>query len=78
MRRLPLHQNSLEGVVYSDNPYPGIDPLTRERNRRRIRIFLSVVALGLLVSLSFTFLRPAIYGALIAIAIRTLLHLLIW
>ena len=58
---MPLQQDSLDGVVYSDNPYPGFDPLARERNRRRIRIFLSVVAISLVISLSYTFLRPAVY-----------------
>jgi uncharacterized protein involved in exopolysaccharide biosynthesis len=41
--------------------YPGHDYATGVRNRRRIRIFLSVVGLSLLISLSCTFIRPAIY-----------------
>ena len=61
MRRLPIHQNTLNEVVYPDNQYPGYDPFTRVRNRKRIGIFLSAVISSLLIGLSYTFLRPAVY-----------------
>jgi uncharacterized protein involved in exopolysaccharide biosynthesis len=61
MPRLPINQDPQAGVFYSENQYPGFDPFTRDRNRRRIRIFLSAVAISLLAGLSYTFLRPAIY-----------------
>ena len=61
MQRFPIHQDTLGGVVYPDNPYPGYDPHTRERNRKRIGIFLFGLIVSLLISLSYTFLRPAVY-----------------
>jgi succinoglycan biosynthesis transport protein ExoP len=61
MQRFPIHQDTLGGVVYPDNPYPGYDTHTRERNRKRIGIFLFGLIVSLLISLSYTFLRPAVY-----------------
>jgi capsular polysaccharide biosynthesis protein len=61
MPRLPIHRDSLGGVVYPDSQYSGFDPLTRARNRLRIRILLSAVIVSLMIALSYTFLRPAIY-----------------
>jgi succinoglycan biosynthesis transport protein ExoP len=61
MQRLPNDQVELGGIVYPDTPYPGYDPQTRERNRRRIGIFLIVVIVSLLIGFSYTFLRPAVY-----------------
>lgn len=61
MPRLPFQRESLDGVVYSDSQDPGFDPVALARNRKRIRIFLSTVVISLSISLSYTFLRPAIY-----------------
>ncbi|MDH3980377.1 MAG: hypothetical protein OEU91_07705, partial [Gammaproteobacteria bacterium] len=61
MPRLPFHRESLDGVVYPDSQGSGFDPVALARNRKRIRIFLSTVIISLSISLSYTFLRPAIY-----------------
>jgi len=61
MRRLPSYRDEQIGVVYSPGQYTDFDDADTTRNRRRIRIFLAVVATSLLISLSYTFLRPAIY-----------------
>jgi succinoglycan biosynthesis transport protein ExoP len=61
MRNLPSYRDEQLGVVYAPGQYPGMDETDSMRNRRRKRIFLSVVAISLLVSLAWTFLRPAIY-----------------
>ena len=61
MRRLPSYRDEQLGVVYAPGQYPGMDDADSIRNRRRKRIFLSVVAVSLLVSLAWTLLRPAIY-----------------
>jgi len=61
MPRFPPNSEPLVGVVYPDSQYPGFDPLTVSRNRRRIRIFLSALVVSLTITLSYTFLRPAIY-----------------
>ena len=61
MRRLPLYRDEQIDVVYSPGQYADFASTDTLRNRRRIRIFLSVVVISLLISLSYTFLRPAIY-----------------
>ena len=61
MRRLPSYSNEQVDVVYSPGQYADFDSAGTTRNRRRIRIFLSVLVISLLISLSFTWLRPAIY-----------------
>ena len=61
MRRLPSYRDEQIGVVYSPGQYADYDAADTLRNRRRIRIFLAVVATSLLISLSYTFLRPAIF-----------------
>ncbi|MDB4409859.1 tyrosine-type recombinase/integrase [Gammaproteobacteria bacterium] len=61
MRRLPSYRDEQLGVVYAPGQYPGMDDADSMRNRRRKRIFLSVFAVSLLVSLAWTLLRPAIY-----------------
>jgi len=61
MPLLPIHREAPGGVVYPDSQYPGFDPVTVARNRRRTRIFLSTVVVSLAITLSYTFLRPAIY-----------------
>ena len=61
MRRLPLYRDEQVDVVYSPGQYADFDTADTTRNRRRTRIFLSVVVISLLISLSYTFLRPAIY-----------------
>ena len=61
MKRLPIHEDALSGVVYPDSRYAGSDSVSRERNRKRIGIFLATVVISLLISLSYTFLRPAVY-----------------
>ena len=61
MRKLPSYRDEQLGVVYAPGQYPGMDDADSRRNRRRKRIFLSVVVISLLVSLAWTFLRPAIY-----------------
>lgn len=61
MPRLPIHGDLLDGVLDSDIQYSGADPLTGARNRRRIRVFLLTVFVSLVITLSYTFLRPAIY-----------------
>ncbi len=60
MQILPGNRGVHYGAVYPDD-YTGQDYATSIRNRRRLRIFLSVVFLCLLVSLSYNFMRPAIY-----------------
>jgi len=61
MRRLPFYRDEHIGVVYSPGQYADFDATDATRNRRRIRIFLAVVSISLLLSLSYTFLRPAIF-----------------
>jgi uncharacterized protein involved in exopolysaccharide biosynthesis len=61
MRRLPSFRDDKIDVVYSPGQYADFDDSDATRNRRRIRIFLSVVITSLLISLSYTHLRPAIY-----------------
>ena len=61
MRRLPSYRDEQLGVVYAPGQYPVMDDADSMRNRRRKRIFLSVFAVSLLVSLAWTLLRPAIY-----------------
>jgi uncharacterized protein involved in exopolysaccharide biosynthesis len=61
MERLPIYSDAPNGLVYADSGYPEYDAASRLRNRGRIRLFLSVLAISLLISLSYTFLRPAVY-----------------
>ena len=61
MRRLPSYRDGPVDIVYSPGQFNDIDNPDATRNRRRIRIFVSVVFISLLVSLSYTLLRPAIY-----------------
>ena len=61
MRRLPPYRDEQIGVVYSPGQYADFDDTDTRRNWRRKRIFLAVVAISLLTSLAYTFLRPAIY-----------------
>ncbi len=61
MPRLPNQTEPLEGIVYPDGRYPGQGPDVSTRNRQRIRVFLLAVIISLMVSLCYTFLRPAIY-----------------
>jgi len=61
MRRLPSYGDEKIDVVYSPGQYADFANTDVLRNRRRIRIFLFVVVVSLLISLSFTLLRPAIY-----------------
>jgi len=61
MRRLPSYSNEQVDVVYSPGQYADFDSAGTTRNRRRIRIFLSILVISLLISLSYTWLRPAIY-----------------
>ncbi|HAJ91016.1 MAG TPA: hypothetical protein DCO71_00070 [Gammaproteobacteria bacterium] len=61
MRRLPSYRDEQIGVVYSPGQYADFDDTDTGRNWRRKRIFLAVVAISLLLSLAYTFLRPAIY-----------------
>jgi succinoglycan biosynthesis transport protein ExoP len=56
MRRLPSYIDEQSGIVFTPEQYTAAS-----RNNGRIRIFLSVFVLCLLVSLSYTLLRPAIY-----------------
>ena len=56
MRRLPSYINEQPDVVFAPGQYTDTSG-----NNRRIRIFLSVLAISLLISLSYTLLRPAIY-----------------
>ena len=51
----------LYGQVYAGAHYPDAETANVLRNRRRLRIFLLVLVASLLVSLSWTFLRPAVY-----------------
>ena len=61
MRKLPSYRDEQPGVVYAPGQYPDMDGSDYIRNSRRKRIFLTVIAISLLVSLSWTLLRPAIY-----------------
>ena len=61
MSRLPSPGGDLYGQVYTGGHYPDAETANALRNRRRLRIFLLVLAASLLVSLSWTFLRPAVY-----------------
>ena len=61
MRRLPSYRDEQIGVVYSPGQYGDFDNTDTTRHRSRTRVFLSVVVISLLISLSYTFLRPAIY-----------------
>ena len=51
----------LYGQVYTGAHYPDAETANVLHNRRRLRIFLLVLVASLLVSLSWTFLRPAVY-----------------
>jgi succinoglycan biosynthesis transport protein ExoP len=61
MRRLPPYRGEQAEVVYTPEQYPDLDSANISPNRRRVRIFLSVLISCLLISLSYTWLRPAIY-----------------
>ncbi len=70
MQILPGNGGGPAGAIYAE-AYPDTDYATRIRNRRRIRLFLAVTGLCLLVSLSYTFLRPAIYESRASLLITT-------
>jgi len=61
MPRLLTRNDDLYGVPYPDRQYESADYSNRLRNRRRLILFLSVLIASLLISLAYTFLRPAVY-----------------
>lgn len=61
MSRLPSPDGDFYGQVYTSPQYPDVETANSLRNRRRLRIFLLVLVGSLLASLSWTFLRPAVY-----------------
>ena len=61
MPRLLTRNDDLYGYPYPGRHYEAADYSNRLRNRRRLMLFLSVLIASLLVSLAYTFMRPAVY-----------------
>ncbi len=55
----PIEVNPVR--LYSDEYYPGFDHSPSRRSRHRIGIFSGVFALACMLSLTYTFMRPAVY-----------------
>ena len=61
MPRLLTQNDERYGYHYPDSRLEAEEVLNRQRNRRRLILFLSVLALTLCLSLGYTFMRPAVY-----------------
>jgi uncharacterized protein involved in exopolysaccharide biosynthesis len=61
MPRLLTRNDDLYGYPYPGRHYEAAEYSNRLRNRRRLTLFVSVLAASLLVSLAYTFMRPAVY-----------------
>ncbi len=61
MPRLLTRNDDLYEAPYPGRHYESADYSNRLRNRRRLILFLSVLIASLLISLAYTFLRPAVY-----------------
>jgi uncharacterized protein involved in exopolysaccharide biosynthesis len=61
MPRLLPRNDGLYGYSYPDSRNEAAEVSNKLRNRRRLLLFLSVLITGLLVSLTYTFMRPAVY-----------------
>ena len=61
MPRLLTRNEDLYGYPYPGRRYEAAEYSNRLRNRRRLILFLSVLLASLLVSLAYTFMRPAVY-----------------
>ena len=61
MPRLLTRNDELYGYPYPGRQDESAEYSNRQRNRRRLILFLSVLIASLLISLAYTFLRPAVY-----------------
>ena len=61
MPRLLTRNDELYGYPRPGRQYESAECSNRLRNRRRLILFLSVLIASLLISLAYTFLRPAVY-----------------
>ena len=61
MPRLLTRNDDLYGYPYPGRQHESEEYTHRLRNRRRLILFLSVLVTSLLISLGYTFLRPAVY-----------------
>jgi uncharacterized protein involved in exopolysaccharide biosynthesis len=61
MPRLLARNDDLYGYPYPGRQHESEQYSNRLRNRRRLILFLSVLIASLLISLAYTFLRPAVY-----------------
>ena len=61
MPRLLTRNDDLYGYPYPGRQHESVEYSNRLRNRRRLTLFLSVLIVSLLISLAYTFMRPAVY-----------------
>jgi uncharacterized protein involved in exopolysaccharide biosynthesis len=61
MPRLLTRNDDLYGYPYPGRQHESAEYSNRRRNRRRLILFLSVLIVSLLISLTYTFMRPAVY-----------------
>ena len=61
MPRLLTRNDDLYGYPYPGRQHESEEYSNRLRNRRRLILFLSVLVTSLLISLAYTFMRPAVY-----------------
>jgi uncharacterized protein involved in exopolysaccharide biosynthesis len=61
MPRLLTRNDELYEYPYPGRPDERAEYSNRQRNRRRLILFLSVLTASLLISLAYTFMRPAVY-----------------
>ena len=61
MPRLLTRNDELYGYPYPGRQDESAEYSNRQRNRRRLILFLSVLIASLLISLTYTFFRPAVY-----------------
>ena len=61
MPRLISQNDDLSAIPYSERRYEAAESLNRLVNRRRLMLFLSVLTASMLITLTYTFIRPAVY-----------------
>jgi len=69
MPRLLTRNADLYGYPYPGRQYETVEDSNRLRNRRRLVLFLSVLITSLLVSLAYTFMRPAVYQSKVTLLV---------
>ena len=61
MARLLPRNDELYGYPYPGARNEAAEVSNRQRNRRRLILFLTLLAISLFISLAYTFMRPAVY-----------------